>query len=182
MLSLLGVHYHFRLTSLHYLKSTKQGSDPRPPFWQCQDFESAYSANPSLIWPMSRSTFTCGYYWKGQRWLHRRSFQGFVAKKKGRRKGQSMQAPPLCKGGKEGDKDWPDQGEGYPWNSQAGWSEQGTWKAKWIDIILQHKSNNSMLDWFRHWGQFSANCLRIDYMFLGVILLIHTSSYACSAS
>ena len=27
MLSLLGVHYHFRLTSVHYVKSTKQ---PRP--------------------------------------------------------------------------------------------------------------------------------------------------------
>ena len=35
-----------------------------------------------VIWPISRSAFTYGHYWRGQRWLHRRSFQGLVAKKK----------------------------------------------------------------------------------------------------
>ena len=52
MLSLLGVHYHFRMTSVHYVKSTKQimagVRPPLPPFWQCQDFESAYFRNPKF--------------------------------------------------------------------------------------------------------------------------------------
>ena len=47
MLSLLGVHYHFSLTSVHYVKSTKQIlTGVRPPL---PLFGSAYYANPSLI-------------------------------------------------------------------------------------------------------------------------------------
>ena len=49
MLSLVGVHYHFRLTSVHFVKFTKQIlAGVPPPFWQCQDFESACYPNPSL--------------------------------------------------------------------------------------------------------------------------------------
>ena len=49
-----GVNYHYRLASVQDLKSTKKilagvRPPPAPPFWQCQDFESAYYSNRSLI-------------------------------------------------------------------------------------------------------------------------------------
>ena len=50
MFSLLGVHYYFRLTSVYYVKSTKQilaGVRP-PPSWQCQDFHGFCYGHPSL--------------------------------------------------------------------------------------------------------------------------------------
>ena len=45
MLSLLGVHYNFRLTAVDYVIPPTQIP---PSFWQCQDFESAFYRNPSL--------------------------------------------------------------------------------------------------------------------------------------
>ena len=54
MLSLLGVYYHFRLTSVHYVKSTKkswQGADPPPLFGNAKIFRAPISLTPSLMAP-----------------------------------------------------------------------------------------------------------------------------------
>ena len=50
-LLLLGIHYHFKLASVHHVKFTQKilaGVSPPPPSWQCQDFESFWCGNSSL--------------------------------------------------------------------------------------------------------------------------------------